>query len=465
MNPTADLFRSAVAFAPQAGATTVAQRRAALARLKKTVLDHREDFHRALRTDLGRPEVETDLSELYAVTSLVDYVSGKLAGWTRTERVPSPLTLWPAKAEIRHESKGAVLVMAPWNFPVNLSLSPVVYAVAAGNAVVLKPSEVAPATAELLAKVVQEAFPEGWVRTVQGDAETAKSLLEHPWNHIFFTGGPSIGKTVMAAASKHLTSVTLELGGKSPVFLDPSFPVKRAAKLLAWAKSMNAGQICIAPDYVLVPRERMGDLVHAFAHALKNLYGDRLVDNPDYTRIINERHWARLQAWHEDAVGACAQVWQPEPADVSKRFFPPTLYLDPDPSCSISCEEIFGPLLPLIPYDKLEDAIAYVNAKERPLVTYVLSENKAFQERTVNETRAGATVVNDFIIHYMHHDLPFGGVNHSGIGKSHGIWGFREFTNARPVVRRRWGVNPTLFLGPPYTNWKKQVVSALLRWL
>jgi aldehyde dehydrogenase (NAD+) len=336
MNPTADLFRSAVAFAPQAGATTVAQRRAALARLKKTVLDHREDFHRALRTDLGRPEVETDLSELYAVTSLVDYVSGKLAGWTRTERVPSPMTLWPAKAEIRHESKGAVLVMAPWNFPVNLSLSPVVYAVAAGNAVVLKPSEVAPATAELLAKVVQEAFPEGWVRTVQGDAETAKSLLEHPWNHIFFTGGPSIGKTVMAAASKHLTSVTLELGGKSPVFLDPTFPMKRAAKLLAWAKSMNAGQICIAPDYVLVPREQMGDLVHAFAHALKDLYGDRLVDNPDYTRIINERHWARLQAWHEDAVGACAQVWQPEPADVSKRFFPPTLYLGPDPSCSIS---------------------------------------------------------------------------------------------------------------------------------
>lgn len=465
MNPTADLFRSAVAFAPQAGATTVAQRRAALARLKKTVLAHREDFHRALREDLGRPEVETDLSELYAVTSLVDYVSGKLAGWTRTERVPSPLTLWPAKAEIRHESKGAVLVMAPWNFPVNLSLSPVVYAVAAGNAVVLKPSEVAPATAELLAKVVREAFPEGWVRTVQGDAETAKSLLEHPWNHIFFTGGPSIGKAVMAAASKHLTSVTLELGGKSPVFLDPSFPVERAAKLLAWAKSMNAGQICIAPDYVLVPRERMGDLVHAFAHALKDLYGDRLADNPDYTRIINERHWARLQAWHEDAVGNCAQVWQPEPADVSKRFFPPTLYLDPNPSCRISCEEIFGPLLPLIPYDKLEDAIAYVNAKERPLVTYVLSENKAFQERTVNETRAGATVVNDFIIHYMHHDLPFGGVNHSGIGKSHGIWGFREFTNARPVVRRRWGVNPTLYLAPPYTGWKKQVVSALLRWL
>lgn len=465
MNPTADLFRAAVAFAPQAGATTVAQRRAALARLKKTVLAHREDFHRALREDLGRPEVETDLSEIYAVTSLVDYVSGKLAVWTRTERVPSPLTLWPAKAEIRHESKGAVLVMAPWNFPVNLSLSPVVYAVAAGNAVVLKPSEVAPATAELLANVVREAFPEGWVRTVQGDADTAKSLLEHPWNHIFFTGGPSIGKTVMAAASKHLTSVTLELGGKSPVFLDPSFPVERAAKLLAWAKSMNAGQICIAPDYVLVPRDRMGDLVHAFAHALKKLYGDRLADNPDYTRIINERHWARLQAWHEDAVGACAQVWQPEPADVSKRFFPPTLYLDPDPSCSISCEEIFGPLLPLIPYDKLEDAIAYVNAKERPLVTYVLSENKAFQERTVNETRAGATVVNDFIIHYMHHDLPFGGVNHSGIGKSHGIWGFREFTNARPVVRRRWGLNPTLYLAPPYTGWKKRLVSALLRWL
>lgn len=465
MNPTADLFRAAVAFAPQAGATTVAQRRAALARLKKTVLAHREDFHRALREDLGRPEVETDLSEIYAVTSLVDYVSGKLAGWTRTERVPSPLTLWPAKAEIRHESKGAVLVMAPWNFPVNLSLSPVVYAVAAGNAVVLKPSEVAPATAELLANVVREAFPEGWVRTVQGDADTAKSLLEHPWNHIFFTGGPSIGKTVMAAASKHLTSVTLELGGKSPVFLDPSFPVERAAKLLAWAKSMNAGQICIAPDYVLVPRDRMGDLVHAFAHALKKLYGDRLADNPDYTRIINERHWARLQAWHEDAVGACAQVWQPEPADVSKRFFPPTLYLDPDPSCSISCEEIFGPLLPLIPYDKLEDAIAYVNAKERPLVTYVLSENKAFQERTVNETRAGGTVVNDFIIHYMHHDLPFGGVNHSGIGKSHGIWGFREFTNARPVVRRRWGLNPTLYLAPPYTGWKKRLVSALLRWL
>ena len=272
MNPTADLFNAAVAFAPQAGNTTLAQRRAALARLKKSVLAHRDAFHSALRSDLGRPEAETDLSELYAVTSLVDYVSGHLARWMRTERVPSPLTLWPARSEIRYESKGAVLVMAPWNFPVNLSLSPVVYAIAAGNAVVLKPSEVAPASAQVLSDVVRDAFPEGWVRMALGDADIAKSLLEHPWNHIFFTGGPAIGKHVMAAASKHLTSVTLELGGKSPVFLDQNFDMARAGKLLAWAKTMNAGQICIAPDYVLVPREKMGDLIHAFAHALKAMY-------------------------------------------------------------------------------------------------------------------------------------------------------------------------------------------------
>jgi aldehyde dehydrogenase (NAD+) len=158
-------------------------------------------------------------------------------------------------------------------------------------------------------------------------------------------------------------------------------------------------------------------------------------------------------------------MWQPEPPQADRLFFPPTLYVDPDPSCRISCEEIFGPLLPLIPYDRLEDALAYVNAKERPLVTYVLSENRKFQERTLSETRAGATVINDFIIHYMHHDLPFGGVNHSGIGKSHGIWGFREFTNARPVVRRRWGLNPTLYLAPPYTGWKKKAAAFLLRWM
>jgi aldehyde dehydrogenase (NAD+) len=465
MNPTADLFNAAVAFAPQAGSTTLAQRRAALARLKKSVLAHRDAFHLALRSDLGRPEAETDLSELYAVTSLVDYVSGHLARWMRTERVPSPLTLWPARSEIRYESKGAVLVMAPWNFPVNLSLSPVVYAIAAGNAVVLKPSEVAPASAQVLSDVVRDAFPEGWVRMALGDADIAKSLLEHPWNHIFFTGGPAIGKHVMAAASKHLTSVTLELGGKSPVFLDENFDMVRAGKLLAWAKTMNAGQICIAPDYVLVPREKMGDLIHAFAHALKAMYGEQLAANPDYTRIINARHFERLMAWHTDAQNACAQMWQPEAPQADRLFFPPTLYVDPDPSCRISCEEIFGPLLPLIPYDRLEDALAYVNAKERPLVTYVLSENRKFQERTLSETRAGATVINDFIIHYMHHDLPFGGVNHSGIGKSHGIWGFREFTNARPVVRRRWGLNPTLYLAPPYTGWKKKAAAFLLRWM
>lgn len=464
MSSTVSYFQEAVRWAPLAGSLRVKERIHHLRTLKKVLLAHRIPLQQALQSDLGRAATETDVSELFATTALIDYVIQKLPVWAQKEHVSVPMTLWPSSASIVHESKGAVLILAPWNYPVSLCLSPLVYALAGGNSAVVKPSEMAPASASVVEAILSKAFPEGLVQTVLGDASVAQSLLTHPWNHIFFTGGPSIGKKVMAAASQHLTSVTLELGGKSPVVLDEHFPLQEAGKLLAWAKSMNAGQVCIAPDYVLVPRKLLGPLVHAFADGLKALYGEDLSSNPDYPRIIHRRHFDRLMQWHEEASRQSDQVWQPAVPLAEDLFFPPTVYIDPSPACALSCEEIFGPLLPLVPYDTLEDALAYIQGKERPLALYILSHSSSFQERVMRNTRAGATVINDFIIHYMHPELPFGGVNHSGIGKSHGVWGFREFTNARSVIKRRWNLHPTMWLGPPYTGWKKKVVDLLVKY-
>ncbi len=455
-------FQALRAAAPRVAALPLSHRRARLKALRAELIRRRGELHAAMRSDLNRPEVDSDLNELLPVKESIDHVLANLGRWTRTERLPLPLTLIPGRAEIHHEPKGVALIVSPWNFPVNLCLVPLVYAVGAGNTVCLKPSELAPASAAFIASVVEAVFPPDEVCVVQGDVSVAVALLEQPWNHIFFTGSPGVGSKVMAAASKYLASVTLELGGKSPVFVHEGYGAEAAGRRIAWAKGLNAGQVCIAPDYALVPAAQRADFIRGYQAGVAQHYGAQPSTNPDWVRIIQPRHWDRLKEWLDEALEAGAQVWQPDAPDRDRLYFPPTLVWDAPDHLQVSCSEIFGPILPVFTYESTDHALARVNAGPQPLVLYVLSHAKAWTDRIILETRAGGTVVNDFYLHYMHPELPFGGVNNSGIGKSHGIWGFREFSNARSVYRRG-RIAPTMLLTPPYKGWVKAVVGWLVR--
>lgn len=454
-------FQALKAAAPRIGALPLSHRRNRLNALRAELIRRRSELHAAMRADLNRPEVDSDLNELLPVKDSIDHVLANLSRWTRTDRLPLPLTLIPGRAEIHHEPKGVALIVSPWNFPVNLCLVPLVYAVGAGNTVCLKPSELAPASAAFIASVVEAVFPADEVCVIQGDVSVAVALLEQPWNHIFFTGSPGVGSKVMAAASKYLASVTLELGGKSPVFVHEGYGADAAGRRIAWAKGLNAGQVCIAPDYALVPAAQRADFIQGFKAGVAQHYGDSPASNPDWVRIIQPRHWDRLNDWLQEAIAEGAQVWQPDAPDRDRLYFPPTLVWDAPEHLQVSCSEIFGPIMPVLTYTSTEDALARVNAGPQPLVLYILSHAKSWTDRIIRETRAGGTVVNDFYLHYMHPELPFGGINNSGIGKSHGIWGFREFSNARSVYRRgRFA--PTMLLTPPYKGWVKKVVGWLV---
>lgn len=458
------IFAQLQASAPVLGRRRAAERIARLRSLKKALHAHRAEAHAALRADLHRAEPDTDLNELLPVTSTIDYVVKHLRTWMRPEKHGLPITLIPGSAEVVYESKGAVLIVSPWNFPINLCLVPLVYAVAAGNSVALKPSELSPATSAFLTKLIASVFPPEEVQVVEGGVEVAKGLLDQPWNHLFFTGSPKIGSQVMATAARHLTSVTLELGGKSPVIVHPKFGAETAGNRVAWAKGLNAGQVCIAPDYALVRKDQREAFIAGFQTGVRQYYGARPAENPDFAHIVHERHWDRLEAWVEEARAGGAEIWQIDRPDRSSKYYPLTLIWDAPKDIELSCSEIFGPILPVYTYIETADAIAHVESGSRPLVLYQLSHDRAWSDGITAATRAGATVINDFFLHYMHPSLPFGGVNTSGIGKSHGLWGFREFTNARSIYRRgRW--SPTMLLAPPYTDWKRKLIAMVARWL
>jgi len=459
-----DVFKRLEASAPAVGRHTASQRIARLRALKKALLARRAEALAALKSDLNRAEPDTDLNELLPVTSSIDYVVGQLRQWMRPERHGLPITLIPGRAEVVYESKGAVLIVSPWNFPINLCLVPLVYAVAAGNSVALKPSELSPATADFLASLIAEVFPPEEVSVVLGGVDVAVGILDHPWNHIFFTGSPKIGSQVMAGAAKYLTSVTLELGGKSPVFVHPKFGPEAAGERVGWAKGLNAGQVCIAPDYALVRKDQRDAFIEGFKRGVVKHYSSSPASNPDFCKIVHPRHWDRLDAWFQEAVAGGAQYWHVDAPNRDTCYYPLTIVWDVPEHMDLVCHEIFGPILPVKTYIETVDGLASINAQSRPLVLYLLSHDEAWSNGVIAETRAGATVVNDFYLHYMHPTLPFGGVNTSGIGKSHGLWGFREFTNARSVYRRgRW--SPTMLLAPPYTDWKRKLIAVVARWL
>jgi len=382
----------------------------------------------------------------------------------KPRKVPTPLGLLGSCGSILQEPKGVVLIISPWNYPIYLTLGPLVSALAAGNCAVLKPSELTPHTTAFLRRLLKGLFPEEEVALVEGEADTAQALLALPFDHIFFTGSPAVGKVVMKAAAEHLSSVTLELGGKSPVLVEADANLEEAARKIAWGKCLNAGQTCVAPDFVLV-HERVHDaLVSQLKVALSSFYGAEPAQrqaSPDFARLVNDQHYDRVLALLSSSKD---QVVFGGETDAPSRFIGPTLLTGVDPASPVMQEEIFGPLLPILKVPDLEAAVAFVNARPKPLALYVFSGSRRRAEALIARTTAGGSCINDTVLHFAHTGLPTGGVNTSGFGKAHGIHGFEAFSNARGLLRQRTRFSAIQLMYPPYTDHVRRLIDMTLRW-
>jgi len=445
-------------------ATSAGQRKAKLRALLEALMAHRAEAQAALAADFRKPPDEVDLTELYPVISELKEALRHLSRWMKPRRVPTPISLFGSAGTIRHEPKGVALIISPWNYPIYLTLGPLVSAIAAGNCAVLKPSEFTPHTTAFLRKLLMGLFPEEEVALVEGDAETATALLALPFDHVFFTGSPAVGKVVMRAAAEHLASVTLELGGKSPVLVDADANLREAARKIAWGKGLNGGQTCVAPDYVLV-HERVHDaLVEELKRAFEAFYGttpEARKASPDLARIINDRHFARIQAL---LGGGAAQLAFGGDTDAGSRYISPTVLAEVDPASPVMQEEIFGPLLPVLKVKDMDEAVAFVNTRPKPLALYVFSGSRRTAESLIARTTAGGSCINDTVLHFAHTGLPTGGVNTSGFGKAHGIHGFEAFSNARGILRQRTRFSGIQLMYPPYTGFVRRMIDLTLRY-
>lgn len=457
------LFRRQQEHAPQVARGTARERKAKLRRLHDCLLRRRHEMYAAMQADFGKGETEVNISEIGVINTEIRHTIRHLSSWLTPKRVGTPMMLIGTRSEIRYEAKGVCLILSPWNFPFNLALAPLVSAVAAGNCVILKPSEFTPHSAALIKSIVEECFPPEEVAVLEGGPDLAQHLTELPFNHIFFTGSPAVGKLVMAAAARNLASVTLELGGKSPVLVDESADLDVAAMKIAWLKALNAGQCCIACDYVLVHESVHDALVEKLGEKFRRFYGDSpeaRKATPDYCRMVNDRHFARVQSLLDDAVQRGAKIAFGGHLDAGERYFEPTVLTDVPEDAVIWQEEIFGPPMLIRPYKILDEALAFINAGPRPLIMHLFSARRKVVETVLRETRVGGTSVNDAGISFYNSDLPFGGVNNSGFGKCHGHHGFLEFVNQRGVTYQNRIFPHTNLFHPPY---KSKIADLMLR--
>ena len=438
------------------------QRMDDLARLRRAYRARLDDFVAAMNADFGRrSRHESLLSDGMTVLNEIDYLRRHLRGWMRPKRAAADWLFFPARTEVRYQPLGVVGIIAPWNYPVNLALMPLATAIAAGNHVMLKPSEHTPRTSELLKALLTEVFPDDRVATMLGGPDVAGAFAALPFDHLFFTGSTAVGRKVMAAAAQNLTPVTLELGGKSPVIIAPDYPVATAVDRIAAGKFLNAGQTCIAPDYVLLPRGMIPAFVAGMKDYVERRYAD-LAANPDYSSIVNGAQYARQKGYLDQAHAAGAEIVELAAGDTGKRILPPTLVLNARDDLAVMQDEIFGPILPLVPVDSVDAAIDYVNARPRPLALYHFDTDKARTERVLERTIAGGVSVNDTVLHFAQIELPFGGVGPSGLGHYHGREGFLTFTKQKPVLyQARW--TSMKLMRPPYGRVADFLVKFLTR--
>lgn len=445
--------------------TDVSVRKNKLRRLLQSVMDHRQALRDAMFQDFRKHPIEVDLTEIYPIKGAVNHTIRHLGSWMKNRRVSTPLAFIGSRAYYRHEPKGVVLIISPWNFPVNLTFGPLVSAIAAGNCVVLKPSEMTPHTAAVMGKIIRETFDENEIALVEGDASVSQSLLELPFNHIFFTGSPSIGKIVMEAASKNLSSITLELGGKSPAIIDDSANLDTAASRIALGKLINNGQICLSPDYVLISESRKDAFLKRLTEKIDAIYSGDAHATPDYCRIVNQKHCRRIKSYLDDAVLKGAKVVKGGRIVESESFIEPTVVCDVSESSLLMTEEIFGPVLPVITYKNIEEAIRFVQKRDTPLALYIFSTQRKNIQHILQNTRAGGSCINHCALHFYNPDLPFGGHNHSGIGKAHGRFGFELFSNARSIYDQVTPFSGIELMSPPYNSFKQKLVDLTLKWL
>ncbi|MDP3251769.1 MAG: coniferyl aldehyde dehydrogenase [Hydrogenophaga sp.] len=445
----------------------LALRRDRLGRLRALIETHAGALSEAIEADFGvRSRQLTEAADLFVLRAAIGQLHKELPRWMKSRRVATPIYLLPARGYIQRQPLGVVGVIGPWNYPLQLNLGPAATALAAGNRVMLKPSELTPHTSALMATLVQQVFAAEEFSVVLGGADVAQAFSALPFDHLFFTGSTSVGRMVAAAAAANLTPTTLELGGKSPCVVDASCDLNDAAIKIAHGKLLNAGQTCIAPDYVLLPRGREAAFESAYAAAVAKLF-PTISGNPDYASIVSDRHLARLTALLDEARAKGARVVElanPSAGVPSSRQMNPTLVFNPAPDLRLMKEELFGPILPVLPYDTIEDAIAFINARPRPLAQYWFGTDTAARDRLLNKTVSGGVTVNDTLMHVAHEGLPFGGVGESGWGSYHGESGFLRFTQQKPVlVQSRWAMGNLFY--PPYGARFDRVMSLLRRWL
>lgn len=441
-------------------ASTAAERIARIKRLRAAMLAQREAFYAAFAQDYRKSPSEVEASEFLPVMEEVRHVLGRLKRWMKPTRMWPTTTMLGTRAWVQYQPRGRVLIIAPWNYPLSLCFGPLVSALAAGNTVIIKPSEMTPAVSALMARIVAEVFPANEVALFEGSTPTSQALLELPFDHIFFTGSPAVGKVVMAAAARHLTSVTLELGGRSPTIVDQSADLKLAAETVMWGKFINNGQTCVAPDHVYVHESVKAEFIAQCRAVLRARYGadaEQQKRSPDLTRIVNQRHTQRVAGLLNDALRRGAVALTGGEIDESQCYVAPTL-LDQIPAdAAILSEEIFGPVLPLIGYTDLDQVIAQINAGPKPLALYIWSRQQAAIDRVLTRTSSGGACVNHCVAQFAHGNLPFGGVNNSGIGNAHGIYGFRALSHERGVLRSSPLMLIKLFF-PPYTESRRYLI-------
>ncbi len=435
-----------------------------LKKLKEIILKNRVKIKEALKKDFKKNPSEVDLTEIFPIVSEINFTVNNLRKWMKDEYVRTPLTLLGSKSFIRYEAKGIVLIITPWNFPINLSFISLINALSAGNSILIKPSEITSETSYVIKDIIEETFDEKEVSVVLGGVDLAKEILKLKFNHILFIGSPTIGSEVMKSASVHLSSVTLELGGKSPTIIDKNCDLKKAAKRVVWAKLINNGQVCIAPDYVLIHEDIKNKFVKHIINSIKKLYGDNINNSQSYCRIVNNNHFKRLKNLIDDSLKNNSKILYGGNTDSNENYIEPTLIENIDKDSKIFNEEIFGPILPIFTFKKIDEAITFINKKNKPLALYIFSSDNKNINKVLEETSSGGVCINHNTLHYSNYNLPFGGIGNSGFGRCHGEFGFKELSNKKSIFKQFLPFSPTDILMPPYNSFKQKIINLIIKY-
>lgn len=446
--------------------STVSDRIKKLKFLKKWIFCNRDKIAQAIFADFRKPAPEVDLTDIKPVTTEIQHAIDNLSKWMRSKKVKKSIALTGTLSWIHYEPAGVVLILAPWNFPFNLTVGPMVSAIAAGNCMVVKPSEFCPATSRLIQEMVEELFAEEEITVIQGDYQVAKDLLDLPFSHIFFTGSPAVGKQVMEAASKNLSSVTLELGGENPAIIDSTADLQDAAEKIAYGKFMNCGQSCLAPNFLMVQENIYDKFLTLLKTSIEKLYGrnEKLIENPDYGRIVNEKHFNRIKELTDISLKEGARAVLPVVMNEKQNFIAPVILENVSGNSRLLTEEIFGPILPVLKFKALEEVPVFIETKEKPLAIYIFSGSEENIRFFIRHSSAGTTGINEIMLQFFHSELPFGGANFSGIGKAHGHAGFLAFSNQRSILRQKTGMTTLKLVYPPYTTTVKKMINLILKY-